>query len=222
MGEASAEQLIKLLDRGADRSRAPLLWVGAGLSIPAGYPSLKQLAEQLRAASLAALPEGLCAAETIDAFVEHNGRSDLAETLADMIDRKQPLQFHKALMKLPWKAVITTNYDELLEDALKAVARPFLKVTLGDIGNAYSDLGQVAKAIDYYEQALVIQREIGDRRGEGNQLGNLGIVYGALGQVENAKQYLKSALAIGQEIRDPNIVGIVSEALKKMDDIKVE
>jgi len=37
-------------------------------------------------------------------------------------------------------------------------------------------LGQVEKAIEYYEQALVISKEIGDKRGEGNRLGNLGVV----------------------------------------------
>ena len=41
-------------------------------------------------------------------------------------------------------------------------------------GSAYSDLGEPRKAIEYYEQALKISREIGDRRGEGNHLGNLG------------------------------------------------
>ena len=30
-----------------------------------------------------------------------------------------------------------------------------------------SDLGDVRKAIEFYEQALVIDREIGDRKGEG-------------------------------------------------------
>jgi tetratricopeptide (TPR) repeat protein len=39
---------------------------------------------------------------------------------------------------------------------------------LGNLGNAYSALGQVEKAIDYYEQALAIAREIGHRQGEGN------------------------------------------------------
>ncbi|MCC6896781.1 MAG: DUF4062 domain-containing protein, partial [Anaerolineae bacterium] len=45
---------------------------------------------------------------------------------------------------------------------------------LGHLGNAYSDLGQVQQAIDHYQQALIISREIGDRRGEGNHLGSLG------------------------------------------------
>ena len=38
---------------------------------------------------------------------------------------------------------------------------------LGNLGNCYAGLGQTARAIEYYEQALAIAREIGDRRGEG-------------------------------------------------------
>ena len=36
------------------------------------------------------------------------------------------------------------------------------------LGLAYAALGDVRRAIENYEQALVISREIGDRRGEGN------------------------------------------------------
>ena len=48
---------------------------------------------------------------------------------------------------------------------------------LGNLGLAYHDLGEMKKAIEYYEQALKIAREIGDRRNEGNWLGNMGLAY---------------------------------------------
>ena len=73
---------------------------------------------------------------------------------------------------------------------------------LGNLGLAYSDLGQVERAIDYYEQALAIAKEIGDRRGEGAWLGNLGLAYSDLGQVERAIDYYEQALAIAKEIGD--------------------
>ena len=52
---------------------------------------------------------------------------------------------------------------------------------LGNLGIAYNNLGDPRKAIEYYEKALKIAQEIGDRRGEGNQLGNLGLAYSDLG-----------------------------------------
>jgi tetratricopeptide (TPR) repeat protein len=73
---------------------------------------------------------------------------------------------------------------------------------LGSLGLAYRDLGQVEKAIKYHEGALVIAREIGDRRNEGNQLGNLGIAYRNIGQVEKAIEYYEDALVIAREIGD--------------------
>ena len=40
-----------------------------------------------------------------------------------------------------------------------------------------------------YEQQLIIVREIGDRRGEGNALGNLGIAYADLGETRKAIEF---------------------------------
>jgi len=73
---------------------------------------------------------------------------------------------------------------------------------------AYADLGDVDnvhKAIELYEQRLVIAREIGDRRGEGNALGNLGNAYAALGDVDNvhkAIEFYEQRLVIAREIGD--------------------
>ncbi len=60
----------------------------------------------------------------------------------------------------------------------------------------------MARAIEYYEQALQISREIGDRRGEGNRLGNLGLAYSGLGEVARAIEYYEQALQIARETGD--------------------
>jgi len=73
---------------------------------------------------------------------------------------------------------------------------------LGNLGSAYHALGQADKAIEYYDQALMISREIGGRRNEGNLLGNLGLAYYLLGQVDKAIEYHDQALVISREIGD--------------------
>jgi len=73
---------------------------------------------------------------------------------------------------------------------------------LGNLGNAYLSLGEVERAIEFYQQALVIARQIGDRRGEGNSLGNLGNAYLSLGEVERAIEFYQQALVIARQIGD--------------------
>ena len=65
-------------------------------------------------------------------------------------------------------------------------------------------LGEPRKAIEFYEQALKISREIGDRRGEGNHLFNMSLSLQALGQQEKAIPLAKSALAIFEQIESPH------------------
>ena len=95
---------------------------------------------------------------------------------------------------------------EWLEAALVAVRKTKNRNAegnhLGNLGSAYSHLGQPVKAIEYYEQALKISREIGDRRNEGNHLGNLGSAYVDLGQPVKAIEYHEQALKISRDIGD--------------------
>jgi tetratricopeptide (TPR) repeat protein len=58
------------------------------------------------------------------------------------------------------------------------------------------------RAIEFHEQALVIDREIGDRRAEGVVLGNLGVAYAALGETRRAIEFYEQYLAIAREIGD--------------------
>ena len=49
--------------------------------------------------------------------------------------------------------------------------------TLNNIGMVYDSLGEKQKALDYYNQALPIERAVGDRAGEAATLSNIGSVY---------------------------------------------
>ena len=73
---------------------------------------------------------------------------------------------------------------------------------LGNLGLAYGELGEPRRAIQFFEQTLLIHREIGDRRAEGNDLGNLGNAYFAFGEIQRAIQFHEQALHIDREIGD--------------------
>ncbi len=120
---------------------------------------------------------------------------------------------------LHWQLIIWGYYQELI-----AVSRQLVnninsqtrRLCLNQIGNSYNYLGNYGRAIDFHQQALVISREIGDRRGEGNALGNLGIAYNSLGQYERAidflQQYLTIALEIGDRRGEGNALGNLGNA----------
>ncbi len=61
-------------------------------------------------------------------------------------------------------------------------------------------MGEIRSAIEYHEKALTIDREIGDRGGEGRDLGGLGTAYYVLGETHRAIEYNEQCLAIAREI----------------------
>lgn len=70
------------------------------------------------------------------------------------------------------------------------------------MGTVYEDLSDYEKAKDYYEQLLVVRREIKDRSSEGRTLHYLGIVYYYLSNYEKAAEHYKQALVIYRETKD--------------------
>ncbi|MEO6723865.1 MAG: tetratricopeptide repeat protein, partial [Blastocatellia bacterium] len=73
---------------------------------------------------------------------------------------------------------------------------------LGNLGNAYRDLGEVRTAIEFHEQALLISREIGDRRGEGADLCGLGNANRDLGDWLKAVDFYRQCLDVCRDIGD--------------------
>ncbi len=76
--------------------------------------------------------------------------------------------------------------------------------TLNRLGSTYYLLGNYHKAIDFQQQSLEIQREIGDRQGIAASLGNLGIAYKSLGEYHQAIDFQQQSLEIRREIGDRN------------------
>jgi len=64
----------------------------------------------------------------------------------------------------------------------------------------YHALGEHRRALEYYEQALTIHREVGNRVVEATTLNNIGMVYRALGDNRRALEYFEQALPIHREV----------------------
>ena len=131
-----------------------------------------------------------------------SGASDhnITQTCNALLEEGQALELHGdvpgAIGKYNEMLALSQGVqDEKQRQNIKSVA-------VGSLGNTYRDLGQYDKAIEHYNQALAISREIGHRRGEGSALGNLGNAYNSLGQYDKAIEHHNQALAISREIGD--------------------
>ena len=84
----------------------------------------------------------------------------------------------------------------------RAVSVPDRAVLLNNVGWVYDALGDKAKALEYYEQALPLRRQVGDRAGEATTLNNMGGVYDALGDKAKALEYYEQALPLQRQVGD--------------------
>ena len=74
--------------------------------------------------------------------------------------------------------------------------------TLVWIGQIYDKLGEIQKALSYYNQALPLVRAVGDRGGEAVTLNNMGGIYSDLGEKQKALSYYNQALPLFRAVGD--------------------
>jgi tetratricopeptide (TPR) repeat protein len=73
-------------------------------------------------------------------------------------------------------------------------------VSLNNIGHVFQIQGNLEKSLKYYQQALKINREIGNKDGEAVNIGNIGVIYRIQGNLKYALKYYQQALEINREI----------------------
>ena len=113
------------------RERRCVLFVGAGLSRPAGYPGWgdlmrhvvegthAQLGDAARKDELESLLAQYKFAEVADQCRTLLGRTFFGRMLRDQLARpaSPPEATHRAIVQTPYACIVTTNFDTLLEDA---------------------------------------------------------------------------------------------------------
>ena len=105
----------------------------------------------------------------------------------------------------------------LLEQAKEMIEGTDSTLTLQISNNmalVYSDTGQPQKALQLYEQALPIRREVGDRAGEAATLIGLASLYQSLQRYEDAGSAFKQSIILSQQITYPaaEIAGLIGLA----------
>jgi len=120
----------------AIRSDACVLFVGAGLSRGMGLPDWQELTTQMgRIGQPAGQSEEY--PNVAEHYVQLHGAQAHHALIRDLFGgerwRSAPLSLaHYLLLQLPFRHVVTTNYDGLVEHALDALRRPARKVVRND------------------------------------------------------------------------------------------
>ena len=65
-------------------------------------------------------------------------------------------------------------------------------------------MGRGTEALDYYNQALPLWREAGERGGEALTLGNIAIVYDNLGEKQKSLEFYESGIGRVARNRQPS------------------
>ncbi len=110
---------------------------------------------------------------------------------------------------------------EILEKALQLYREDGNKtwetLTLLFIGRIYgSSLGRQQKALDYFNQALSLSRQLGDQGGEAIILNNIGAVYNDLGEKHKALDYFNQALSLARQLKDKTLEAIILNSIRNL------
>ena len=113
----------------------------------------------------------------------------LGRHLADLLLYRERLQVQQR--------VIDHITEAMIEEATRGNDND-IAVLLNNQGYTWNTLGEARRAIEYYEQALAIDRQVwGDTHPDvARDYNNLGLAWNDLGEARQAKTYLEKALEI--------------------------
>jgi len=88
----------------------------------------------------------------------------------------------------------------------KITKLPAKSTALGNMGNIYHNLGKPDEALEFYQQALEINRKLGYEQGAAHNLNNIGTLYNELGKHDEALKCQEEALEISKKFKDEQAI----------------
>ena len=98
----------------------------------------------------------------------------------------------------------------------RQIGNPLEATALGNIGNIYGSQGKLEEALESFQAALTIDREIGNPLGQAIALANIGLAYANQGKLEEALEHLKEAHAIFLQLRATIQLRMVEEKIERL------
>jgi tetratricopeptide (TPR) repeat protein len=135
----------------------------------------------------------------------HYGQAGQWQKAYDLMQKEGLFEY----LRLWGGNAVLLELDRLLLPPEKWDAKPVQAAFLyNNLGLVYDALGQKQEALRYYQQALAISREVGDRAGEGTTLWNIGALYFEQGRNDAALACFLRARNIYEEVLSPNREGV--------------
>ena len=101
-----------------------------------------------------------------------------------------------------WKSAVSSITTALTLDERRG-DRAGVVISLGNLGIAYFEMGQYAKALELYRRSQEFAEELGDRAMIARNLGNMAIQRGDLDQAE---ELYRKSLVISERIGDQKAI----------------
>ena len=144
--------------------------------------------------------------------------------LAPLVKRAHPPAPFSITNNFGLSKHVLGNLEEALlafESALEAgLDNNQLGTCLNNISQIYKVRGDYDTALKYLQQSLLIQQEIGDKKGEGTTLNNLATTAHAKGDYDTALKNLQQSLLIQQEMGDKQGEGATLNNISQIYDAK--
>jgi len=119
-------------------------------------------------------------------------------------DEEVAMSFADKAISIAEKGLMSEQPDAVSQSFNKSMIQ-----AISDKGSLYSGQHQAAKSIELFQRALILRRQIGDKRGIAETMTNMSVMYTRQGNLAKAHDMLKESLAIVEEINDEVGIGMV-------------